>query len=114
MKKLLLLSLSALLLTGCLEKSKGEKVGILVKCDKHGIFWSTNECELIRGGMNNASGAFGAPFHFTAENNNDVSALHEALVNQKEVHITYHQELVCAPWRTSSKACVFLDSVRIL
>ncbi len=99
-------------LSGCWKTAEGDKVGVVVKCAREGWFIKTFECELIRGGMNNASGAFGKPFYFTAENSNDIPILEEALNDQKEVHIKYHQELLSL-WRTETEDNSFLDSIEV-
>ena len=115
MKKILFISIlsSSMLLSGCWETAKGEKIGVIVKCANEGIFIKTYECELIRGGMNNGSGSFGKSFHFTSENKNDISILEQALNSQKEVKITYHSELITL-FRTETKNNKFLDSIKIL
>lgn len=101
-----------LLLTGCWERAKGEKVGVIVKCATEGAFIKTYECEMIRGGMQQGSGSFGKSFHFTAENKADIPILEDALNSQKEVHIKYHKEWITL-WRTETEDNMFLDSVEI-
>lgn len=111
MKKLLCgLLLVTPLLTGCWETARGEKVGVIVKCAYEGIFIKTFECELIRGGMQNGSGSFGKSFHFTAENPHDITILQTVLETQREVHISYHQELMTLA-RTETEDNSFLDSI---
>lgn len=110
MKKSILLCLISLFLTGCWETEKGEKVGTIVKFAKEGIIFGTWEAELIKGGMNEGSGAFGKSFHFTVENSELISRLNYALTNQKEVRITYHKEWLAAFWRCESDN-YFLDNV---
>lgn len=105
--------IAPLLLSGCWEIAKGEKVGVVVKCAHEGIIFKTYECELIRGGMTDGSGSFGKSFHFTVENKADMPILEEALNNQKEVKITYHAELFTFI-RTESQHNMFLDSISIL
>ena len=112
MKKILLVGLIALSLQGCWETSKGEKIGVIVKCASEGVIVKTYECELIRGGMNGGSGSFGKSFHFTVENKNDIPILEEALNNQSEVKIAYHIEI--ASWLRSENNSTFLDSIRII
>lgn len=113
MKKLLLVALLPLALTSCWETAKGDKVGVVVKCASEGVLIKTYECELIRGGMNSGSGSFGTPFHFTAENKADVPVLEDALNNQREVHISYHQELITL-FRSETDNNMFLDSIQIV
>jgi hypothetical protein len=112
MKKILLVALMSLSVTGCWEVSNGEKVGVIVKCAHEGIFIKTFECELIRGGMNNGSGSFGKSFHFTAENKSDIPMLKQALDTQQEVKITYHIEMLSLA--RSENNSTFLDSIEII
>ncbi len=112
MKKRLLISLMSLALTGCWETAKGDKVGVIVKCANEGLLIKTYECELIRGGMQGGSGSFGKSFHFTVENRKDIPVLEDALNNQREVHITYHKELLTM-FRSETDN-YFLDSIQII
>ena len=114
MKRILCVAAISLALSGCWEISKGDKVGIIVKCANEGVLVKTYECELIRGGMQDGSGSFGKSFHFTAENKSDLPMLEDALNNQREVHITYHQEWWTFPWRSETENNMFLDSIQIV
>lgn len=110
MKKLILLLALSLTLTGCKEVAKGEKIGIIVKCAEEGFFFKTYECEMIRGGMNSASGTLGQSFHFTVENRELIPVLNKLLEDQKEVKIKYHKEFATL-WRTETNDNSFLDSI---
>jgi hypothetical protein len=112
-KKIITLLLS-LLITGCWETEKGEKVGIIVKLGKQGAFIKTNEAELIRGGMNNGNGSFGVrPFDFTIEDERLLRIVQKAFDEQKEIKITYHKEWATL-WRTETSDNSFLDDVEII
>lgn len=110
MKKLILLA--ALLLTGCWETEKGEKVGNIVKLAKQGFLIRTNEAEMIRGGMSDGNGSFGKPFHFTIENEKLLEIVNQALEESKSVKIKYHKELLTL-FRSESHD-YFLDGVEII
>jgi hypothetical protein len=101
-------------LTGCWEREKGEKIGNIVKLAKEGAFIKTNECELIRGGMNNGSGSFGSkPFDFTIEDDKLLAIAQKALDEQKSVRIKYHKEFTS--WaRTETNDNSFLDDIEII
>lgn len=93
MKNLILALLVCVLLSGCLVTSRGEKVGVIVKCANEGLFVKTYECEIIRGGMNSASGTLGKSFDFTVEDKELISSFEKALNDQKQVHLYYHHEV---------------------
>lgn len=112
MKRLFIAAAFALcvLLSGCYETSKGSKVGIIVKCANEGFLIRTYECELIRGGLSMASGSFGKSFHFTVEDPNQIVMADQALNDQKEVKIDYHQEWITL-WRTETHDNSFVDKI---
>ncbi len=108
MKHLPILAL-CLLMAGCWETSKGVKLGTIVKCANEGVLIKTYECELIRGGLNDGSGSFGRSFHFTVPSAL-VSMASDALESQREVKLSYHQELLTL-WRTKTEDNSFADSI---
>lgn len=114
MKSLTAICLLSLMLSGCLTTTKGEKHGVLVKLSKEGSIWATYEGELIRGGINNASGSNGKAFDFTF--GQFKSKLTEkaslALSQNKPIVLGYHCEKFVAPWRGETNC--FADSLRIL
>jgi len=74
------------------QPAEGEKIGIIIKLNYQGFKYKTYEAELIRGGMNNGSGSFGAaPFHFTVPPFL-VEQVKSSMDNQKEVKIYYRQK----------------------
>lgn len=99
-------------LTGCWETSNGEKIGTIVKFAKEGAIFGTWEAELIRGGMNSGSGAFGNIFHFTVEKPELINKVEQALQNQKEVRIKYHKEMFS--FLRSENDSYFLDAIEII
>lgn len=113
MKKMLLVLIMSAVVTGCWETEKGEKIGTLVKIGKQGFLFKTNEVELIRGGMNDGSGSFGASFHFTIEDKGLVNIAYAALENQKKVRIKYHKEFFTL-FRTETGDNSFLDSIEFI
>lgn len=102
------------LLSGCWTIESGQKSGIIVKVAKEGRWWGTYEGELIRGGLDNASGATGREFHFTlGQFKSDlVEQAINAMENNRHVVITYHCEDYVAPWRGETHC--FIDSIQML
>lgn len=115
-KKLLflLLVVSTSLLTACWTVKSGQKSGIIVKVAKEGRYWGTYEAELIRGGLEDATGATGREFHFTiGQFKSDLVERAElAMQNNSHVIVYYHCEEFVAPWRGETKC--FADDIRIL
>lgn len=108
----LLVSIS--LLSGCWTTQKGQKSGIIVKVAKEGRYWGTYEGELIRGGLDNASGATGREFHFTLGQFKSelVKKAIYAMENNKHVVLVYHCEAYILPWSGETKC--FVDEIKIL
>ena len=104
----------ALLLGGCWTHKSGQKSGIIVKVAKEGRYWGTWEGELIRGGLEDASGATGRSFNFTlGQFHSDlVKQAQTAMQNNSHVIISYHCEEWTAPWRGETKC--FLDDLKIV
>jgi len=116
MKKLLFtfLMLSICLLPGCWTTQSGQKSGIIVKVAKEGKYWGTYEGELIRGGLDNASGATGREFQFTlGQFKSDlVNQAIFAMENNKHVVLSYHCDLMVMPWSGETKC--FVDNIKVL
>ncbi|ASQ46691.1 hypothetical protein [Legionella clemsonensis] len=115
-KKLLFsfITLSFCLLSGCWTVKSGQKSGIIVKVAKEGRYWGTYEAELIRGGLEDASGATGREFHFTiGQFRSDLVERAElAMQNNNHVIVYYHCEEFVAPWRGETKC--FADDIKVL
>lgn len=109
----LLLLLSTCLLAGCWKVKSGQKSGIIVKVAKEGKFWGTYEGELIRGGLENASGVTGREFHFTLGQFKSalVKKAQFAMQNNDHVILTYHCDALVFPWRGETKC--FVDDITI-
>jgi|GEM_PF-2055047 len=109
-----LLMTSALLLSGCWTTKSGQKSGIIVKVAKEGRYWGTYEGELIRGGLEDASGATGKEFMFTlgSFHSDLVKKAETAMQNNNHVIIFYHCEEWTAPWRGETKC--FLDDLKVV
>ncbi len=112
MKKIILLL--CILISGCKVTSEGEKIGVIVKCANEGIIFTTYECEIIRGGLNSASGAMGKSFDFTVENKTLIPMFEKALNDQKQVKIKYHKELITSFGRTETSNNSFADNIEFL
>ncbi|KTD20376.1 secreted protein [Legionella lansingensis] len=110
----LFIILSMGLLSGCWTTKSGQKSGIIVKVAKEGRYWGTYEGELIRGGLEDASGATGREFHFTLGQFRSelVKKAELAMQNNDHVIIFYHCEEFVAPWRGETKC--FVDDIKIL
>lgn len=109
-----ILIMSTCLLTGCWTTKSGQKSGIIVKVAKEGRYWGTYEGEMIRGGLDNATGATGREFHFTLGQFKSelVEQAERAMQNNEHVILTYHCEEFVAPWRGETKC--FVDSIKSL
>src|SRR5205809_278985 len=69
---------------------QGEKIGEVIKLSRGGAICKTWEAQLIRGGMNGGSGAFGvAPFDFTIESDAVAQQVDRYLQHHAQVLITY-------------------------
>ncbi|MDP3269651.1 MAG: hypothetical protein Q8M40_11495 [Legionella sp.] len=109
-----LMLVTTLCLSGCWTTKSGQKSGIIVKVAKEGNYWATYEGELIRGGLENASGATGREFHFTIGQFRSelVKKAETALQNNDHVIVTYHCEGLVAPWRGETNC--FADDIKIV
>ncbi|CDZ78820.1 hypothetical protein BN59_03134 [Legionella massiliensis] len=116
MKKLLvlLMLISISLMTGCWKVKSGEKSGVIVKVAKEGKYWGTYEGELIRGGLEDASGATGRSFNFTLGQFKStlVDQALLAMQNNSHVIISYHCDLFVLPWRGETKC--FVDKIQLV
>lgn len=110
----LLLVITCGLLSGCWTTKSGQKSGIIVKVAKEGKYWGTYEGEMIRGGLDNASGATGQAFHFTlGQFHSDlVSKAEDAMQNNRHVVLTYHCEEYVFPWRGETHC--FVDDITVV
>lgn len=108
------IAISVCLLSGCWTVKSGQKSGIIVKVAKEGRYWGTYEAELIRGGLEDASGATGREFHFTIGQFKSelVERAELAMQNNSHVIVYYHCEEFVAPWRGETKC--FADDIKIL
>jgi hypothetical protein len=121
MKKILIPVLLVIVLAGCNRMTgRGEKVGTVIKLSQEGYFFKTWEGEMVRGGMNNGSGAFSTkPLHFTIDNPDLLPLVQKAFEEQKEVVATFegHTNVV---FSTTSECndengggnCKYLTSIR--
>jgi hypothetical protein len=80
-------------LAGCWETGRGEKIGVLVKLSQEGAVCKTWEGEIVRGGFTNGTGANGAPFYFTIEDEAMAKQLQDVLDKGDEIKIHYRQEM---------------------
>jgi hypothetical protein len=101
-------------LVACWTTKSGQKSGIIVKVAKEGKYWGTYEGEMIKGGLDNASGASGKSFLFTIGQFDSklVKKARLAMQNNEHVVLNYHCEEFVAPWRGESEC--FADDIQIL
>lgn len=118
MTKLISVLIVCLMLCGCYEVGKGNKIGTITRLNHEGLIFKTYEAQMIRGGMTDGSGSFGQTFNFTIERPELVDIIQTALDKQQKIKIYYHQELITWCRSDSSNAHdgdnYFLDSVEIL
>ncbi len=103
---------SSILLSGCWETGTGEKVGVVTKLAKTGLFCKTWEGEIIRGGLTDGSGAMGQSFQFTIEDESLVPIIQDAVKHGKEVRIQYRSEAIT--WCRSDSGDHFLTKVEVV
>ena len=102
-------SLMCLPLAGCWDIEKGQKTGQIVDVWQSGLFIKTWECKLIRGGLDDGSGAFGQSIQLTIENEEQLQQAKEFMHKKTPVVVSYHKELVS--FLRSDSASLFLDHI---
>lgn len=115
MKKTLAVFVAAMFLTGCgVNTGRGEKVGTIIKLAQEGVFNKTWEAEIVRGGMNNGTGAFSTtPLHLTITDPDTVAKAQDAFEKQYEVKVKYVSTLM-APWSSQSQENKFAVDIQPL
>ena len=116
-KKICLMTIMCVTLSGCLTKNSGEKVGIITKVSHEGMipFCKTHEVEIVRGGLSNGSGTLGGAFHFTVNDADLLVKVVDAMEKQQEVKIYYHEEAFLLWTHCESHSdSVFLDKIEVL
>lgn len=91
---------SFFLISGCISginSGEGKKIGQIVKIAKHGIFCSTYEAEIIRGGFNGGSGVNGAALNFTIKSKKLYQDLTDVMENQQEIELRYVRKALTGP-----------------
>ena len=107
MRRILIIcgTLACLTLAGCgiATPTQGEKIGVIIKVNKEGLFCTTWEVQMIRGGMSDGSGGFGVtPFNFTVENDAAAEKVIQYMKNQTEVVVRYRAPFIYSPCNTWS------------
>ena len=92
--------------------SHGEQTGNIYKLYKDGLFHTTYEGELVRGGLNNGNGSFGKSLDFTisASNTKLWNEAQEAFQKQTPVIISYKHSWFCSRW-VSAQDCNFVTKI---
>ncbi len=116
MRKILLALSLALIFSSCGTNipQYGQKIGRIVNLSDAGLFWTTLEGELIRGGLVDGTGSMGASFRFTIEDQNLKAIAYKAFSSQSEVKITYQSELITGLWRSSCYHPHFVKNIEII
>jgi hypothetical protein len=109
-KKIALVFLCFLFLTGCYEIESGSKVGQIVSIREEGVIFKTWQATIFTGGFQDGSGSMGSRLDLTIEDNSVLLFAVEAMKHRSNVKITYHRELLVTPCRTGT-AGLFMDSV---
>lgn len=94
--------------------SEGKKIGRIVKIAHEGIFSSTWEGELIRGGLTDGSGSIGTSFHFTIEDENIFLLAIQYMESQKEVEIYYRCEFISSCFRSEMGHPYFVTRIKVM
>lgn len=118
MKRVMLLCMVVLLMTGCWQVSEGERAGVVTKFTHKGLFWLSWEGELHFAGANGTIVA--DSWEFALDNSRIrgedleklIQTLNEAQRSGKRVRINYVEEMITAPWRSGSAYLV--QSVELL
>lgn len=112
MKKTIVTLIAATTLMGCVLRGNGEKIGMITKIAKQGVFCPTWEAEIVRGGFSGGSGVNGQAFHFTIENDAQAEEIRKAMEEQREVKIHYRSEF--ATFCRSDSGNDFLTKLEIV
>ena len=101
-------------LSACWTTQSGQKSGIIVKVAKEGKYWGTFEGELIKGGLEDASGVTGKEFLFTLGQFNSELVKKAKMAMQRNAHVVldYHCEEFIAPWRGETHC--FADNIELV
>lgn len=114
MKKLSLIAVLAL--CGCGHVTgNGTRIGTIIKLSDEGWWHKTHEIEIVRGGMNAASGGFGVkPFFATISDQYTYEQAQKYFNDQTEVEISY-TETAASIWASEcagdDEDCAFVTSI---
>ncbi len=100
-----LVASSFLLITGCgagFDSGDGKKIGQIVKIGEHGLFCSTYEAEIIRGGFSGGSGVNGLALDFTIKDKKLYEALVLSMEKQQEIELSYDKRAFSGPCYSDS------------
>ncbi len=113
-KALYIIALSSLLV-GCghgINSGTGKKIGQVIQIGQHGMFCSTYEGKLVRGGFNTGSGVSGGVFDFTVDSDALFMSLNHAMEAQQEIEITYTKVTFSGPCTAESDH--FVTAFRVI
>lgn len=114
--KILLAIITFISLSSCTTSTpcSGQKIGRIVKIADEGVFRTTCEGELIRGGLVDGSGSMGTSFKFTIEDVRLRDIAYHAFENQQEVILSYECELFSFILRSQSCTPHFVKKIEIV
>ncbi len=102
-------------LTSCTLNSpvEGQKTGRIIKIANEGLFCTTCEGELIRGGFNDGTGAMGSVFKFTIKDQRLKEIAYKAFETQSEVILSYERSAINAIWASECHSPHFVTHIKI-
>ena len=112
MRKTLLMLIITLTLSSCIEYSSGSRFGQVIKFSRKGLFFKTWEGQMNIGGTtsSNDGGLVPNTWMFSIDESRKrgenvarlVDLLLKAAATGERVEVKYMQEMVTAPWRSST------------
>jgi len=102
-------------LTACghgINSGTGKKIGQIIQLGQHGMFCSTYEGRLVRGGFNTGSGVSGGVFEFTVDSASLYEQLMQVMEKQQEIEVTYTKASLTGA--CTSESDHFVTSFRVI
>lgn len=100
---------------GCgsgIDSGEGKKIGQIVKIGQHGVFCSTYEAEIIRGGLNGGTGVNGLALDFSIKEKKLYEQLVEVMEKQQEIELSYTRATMSGP--CYSETGIFATGFKVL
>lgn len=106
MKKILIVLMALVMLSGCIVQSEGERVGTISKFSHKGLIVSTWEGDMILGSTG-SSGNADNTWRFTVEDTRVAEKVKEYQRTGRSVVLKYRQEVFVASWRGDTDYMVY-------